>query len=76
MTNTKMLRQKIEDSGLKISEILKRIGIKSYYTLREKIENRKEFTASEIIKLCEILHLSNEDREAIFFANDVELYSA
>ncbi len=76
MTNTNILRQKIGESGLKIREIMKQTGIKSYFTLREKIENRREFTASEITKMCELLHLDYEDREAIFFAKDAELHSA
>lgn len=76
MTNTEMLREAIKGSGLKISEILKQTNIRTYATLRAKIENRSEFTASEILKLCDVLHLDNDKREAIFFANDAESYSA
>ena len=76
MTDTMQLRKAISDSGLKISEILKRSGIKAYSTLRDKVDNKREFTASEITKLCEILNLSTKQREAIFFATDSELHSA
>ena len=76
MTNTQMLNKAIEDSGLKINRIIDAMGIKAYATLREKIENRREFTASEIMRLCEILNLDNDQREAIFFAQDAESYSA
>ena len=76
MTDTTKLRKAISDSGLKRSEILKRSGIKAYSTLRDKVDNKREFTASEITKLCEILDLSTEQREAIFFARHGELYSA
>lgn len=76
MTDTKKLREAIKDSGLKRSEILKRSGIKAYSTLRDKVDNKREFTASEITKLCEILNLSTDQREAIFFASESELYSA
>ena len=76
MTDTKKLREAIKDSGLKRSEILKRSGIKAYSTLRDKVDNKREFTASEITKLCEILNLSTDQREAIFFASEGELYSA
>ena len=76
MTNTKLLNKAIEDSGLKISRILDSMGIKAYATLRDKIENKREFTASEITRLCEILRLNNDQREAIFFAKDAELHSA
>ena len=76
MTNTYKLRKAIEDSGLKRSVILKRTGIKAYSTLRDKVDNKREFTASEITKLCEVLNLSTEQREAIFFATEGELHSA
>lgn len=76
MTNTQLLNKAIEDSGLKINRIIESMGIKAYATLRDKIENKREFTASEIAKLCDILSLDNDQREAIFFAKDAELHSA
>lgn len=76
MTNTEMLQDAIRESGLKNNAIMKQMNIKAYETLRAKIENRREFTASEITQLCEILHLDNEQREDIFFANSAESYSA
>jgi hypothetical protein len=63
-----MLEKFIDDSGLRRNAIMKHTGIKSYATLRAKIANKSEFTASEIEKLCEILHLNNSQRRAIFFA--------
>jgi hypothetical protein len=76
MTNTEMLQKAIQDSGMKINAILNKTGIKSYSTLREKVANKREFTASEIMMLCEILNLDGDQREAIFFANNGELHSA
>lgn len=76
MTNTELLQNTIRDSGLKISAILEKVNIKTYSTLRAKIENKSEFTASEIEKLCKVLNLNKDQREAIFFANDAESYSA
>ena len=52
------------------------MGIKSYSTLRDKIDNKQEFKASEIAKLCEILHLDSDQMNGIFFANGVESHSA
>jgi len=72
MTNTAMLQKRIDDSGLKRSFILKELGIKAYSTLRGKVENQYEFSASEIQKLCGLLRIDNADRDAIFFANDAE----
>lgn len=76
MTDTEKLKEAIDKSGLKISGILERMGIKSYYTLQMKIENRQEFKASEISKLCEILHLDAAQMNEIFFAVGAEYHSA
>ena len=76
MTDTDRLKKAIEDSGMKISGILEKMGIKSYATLQAKIENRQEFKASEIAKLCEILHLDTDQMNKIFFAEDAECHSA
>lgn len=68
MTNTALLNDVIERSGLKRSYIAKTIGL-SPYGLSKKINNETEFKASEINALCEILKIQIPDeREAIFFA--------
>ena len=76
MTDTEKLRKAIDKSGLKLSSIMEQMGIKSYTTMRDKIDNRMEFKASEIAKLCEILHLGTEQMNEIFFAIEAESYSA
>ena len=76
MTDTERLQKAIEKSGLKISGIMERMGIKSYATIQAKIENRQEFKASEIAKLCEILHLTTAQMNEIFFATGAEYHSA
>ena len=75
MTNTVLLRKVIQDSGLKISAIKDALGIRSYTTLRDKIDNKRSFTASEIMAICKLLNLSMEERERIFFAEETELNS-
>ena len=75
MTNTDKLKKAIQDSGIKTNAIMKALGIKSYSTLRGKINNKSEFTAKEIMTLSDLLRLEVSDRDAIFFANDAELYS-
>lgn len=76
MTNTELLKKAIEKSGLKINAIMQCMNIRSYSTLRDKIEGKREFMASEIAKLCEILHLNKDQMEEIFFAMDAESHSA
>lgn len=74
MTNTKMLEKRIDLSGLKYKYLAEKLGI-SYYSLRKKMDNVTEFTATEIDILCETLCLSVEDRMRIFFAKQVDLKS-
>lgn len=67
MTDTKLLRNLIEASGLKYNYIAKKLDL-SAYGLKLKIENDNEFKASEITKFCEILSLDMETRDKVFFA--------
>ena len=68
MTNTELLRAKIDQSGYKLRFVAKQIGI-TYQGLLNKINNRSEFRASEIQTLYNLLGLTEEEREAIFFSN-------
>lgn len=70
MTNSKLLRDLIDGKGIKISYLAKSIGI-CRPALYSKINNEREFTASEILKLSEILGINLKEREKIFFANEV-----
>lgn len=65
MTNTNLLKVRIDSSGLKLKYIAECLGI-SYFSLRKKMDNVTEFTATEIDKFCELLGLSVEDRMRIF----------
>ena len=71
MTNSKKLNERIERSGLKKSYIAKALGIAAC-TLSHKISNRRDFKASEINALCDLLGIKDpEEKEAIFFALEV-----
>lgn len=74
MTNSDKLSDEITDSGITITAIARKIGItrEGFY---KKLNNETEFKASEISALQKILNLSNEKRDEIFFAKDVELKS-
>ena len=72
MTDSKLLRKHIKDSGLKLYVIAEKMGI-TRYTLSNKIENVTEFLVSEIEQICEILHIDSlEERDRIFFAKKVD----
>lgn len=67
MTNTIVLREKIKATGLKYNFIAPQLGL-TPMGLQKKIENDTEFKASEIKNLADLLGLSAEERDAIFFA--------
>ena len=60
------LDKAIYESGLKLEAIARRMGI-NRVSLWNKIQGRTEFKASEIKSLTQILNLSAEQRDYIFF---------
>lgn len=66
MTDTVLLKQKIKESGYKISYIAEKLGL-SYPGLKKKIDNQTDFRAGEIQTLSDLLCLSVDEKEAIFF---------
>lgn len=72
MTNTGLLKQKITESGLKISFIADFVGI-SRQLLWKKINNQTPFNQYEIEKMCTVLKITKlSEKEAIFFAKNVD----
>ena len=67
MTDTKSLKIAIIRADISHEEIAYKLGI-TRETLWRKINNITEFKAREIMLLRDILHLSNEQRDAIFFS--------
>lgn len=66
MTNSELLKQKMQESGYKLRYIAQRIGL-SYQGMMNKVMNKHEFTAGEIQALCDILCIPSEERDLIFF---------
>lgn len=72
MTNSVLLKKKIEESGLKIGFIVEKLST-SYAWFKKKLEGNKDFNAAEIQMLCEILNITDlEEKDRIFFAVNVE----
>ncbi len=67
MTNTILLKTEIDDSGISVTLIARKLGI-SREGLYLKINGETEFKASEIAKITRVLHLSPKKRDSIFFA--------
>ena len=68
MTDTELLREKIDNSGYRFNWIAKQLNL-TPYGLRKKINGETEFKATEIVKFQEILKISNTERDKIFLSN-------
>ena len=75
MTDTKLLCDKIEESGYRMHYLAKQLGL-SYQGFLNKRNNQTEFKASEIFTLKSLLNIGAEDLHRIFFAPPAELKSA
>lgn len=72
MTNSKLLKKKIAEKGLKIGFIVEKLGT-SYGWFNKKLYNEKEFNASEMQILCDLLGITDlAEKDRIFFAKNVE----
>ncbi len=68
MIDTKLLNDAIDKSGLKKEWIANQLGI-TRAALFEKINNKREFKASEVAKISKILSLTNQKRDIIFLTS-------
>lgn len=71
LTDIQKLDIAIKNSGLKIVFIAKQLGL-TREGLYKKLNGETEFKASEISMMQKILGLTNEQRDSIFFAVEVE----
>lgn len=68
MTDVKKLREKIDQSGYKISFLAAQLGL-TPQGLHLKLNNTNQFKATEIKTLCDLLKITDADEmKAIFFA--------
>lgn len=67
MTDTELLLTKIKESGMTMVAICEKSGI-DRATIYNRLKGRGEFTASEIVNLSSVLHLSKPDRDKIFLS--------
>lgn len=71
MVDTKLLNQKIEDSGLKKSFICQRLSL-SRAGFYKKVNNVSDFNTREVTLLCDLLSITKlTEKESIFFAKEV-----
>lgn len=71
MTDTNLLRAKIDLAGYKLKWIAERCGI-TYAGLLKKMNNESEFKASEMFILKDLLDIDADEFESIFYAKNVD----
>lgn len=71
MTNSKLLKKKINEAGFTISSLAPELGI-TRQGLSKKINNRSRFWNDEMEKICKKLNIQNKEKAPIFFAVDVD----
>lgn len=69
MTDTYKLYYKIKKSGFKMFHLAEQLGL-SRQGFANKLNGESEFYASEIGKLSELLSLTPEERDEIFFKKE------
>jgi hypothetical protein len=71
MTDTKQLRERLDQSGLTRTFIAGSLGV-TENKLEKKINNELEFKASEIYAITKLLNLTSRECDEIFFQTKKE----
>ena len=70
MFDRNKLKAKIVENGFTIEQVAQKLGI-NYATLYRKMASETEFTRNEIAMLKEVLHLTINEVDVIFFAQQL-----
>ena len=71
MVELKRLKKEIDDSGMTMVSFAAKTGM-IRATLYKRLSGQSEFTISEVESISDVLHLNVNQRNAIFFAKQVE----
>ena len=69
MTDTKELLKRISESGYKLQFIAQKCWL-TYQGLKPKLDGEREFTQMEIAVLRDLLQLSADEVDSIFFTRE------
>lgn len=70
MTNIELLKKHISDSGITMVALAEKAGMQRV-TLYNRLNGIGQFTVDEMIGLSSALRLKEEERDEIFFGNQV-----
>lgn len=70
MVNVDMLRGKIAERGMNVSEVSEKMGVDKA-TLYRRIADGESFTIGEARKIADILNLTHAEAVSIFFSQTV-----
>ena len=70
MVNIELLKATIDDRGMSMVKLAEKSGM-DRTTLYNRLNNKGEFTASEIVGITEALRLKNNERDSIFLVKNV-----
>lgn len=71
MTNTTLLKEKMDQSGYKIVYIAEQLKM-TQQGIYKKLKDGSEWNYSQVMMLKDILRLSDDDVNNIFFTDEVE----
>lgn len=74
MTDVALLEKFIDESGYRLDFIARKMGL-TYQGLRNKMTGKSEFKTREVTILSNLLGLTSEQRDRIFFAQKVDCKS-
>ena len=66
------LKQLLIFRGMTVPELARKVNMK-YATLNAKMENRSQFKAEDIIRICRALNISIKDCWQYFFAEENDI---
>lgn len=71
MVNLTALRERVNDSGMKLAHLAKQVGI-TRQALSYKLNGKRSFSMNEASHLGKALYMTDEEFIRIFFASEVE----
>lgn len=71
MVNLNKLKGLMAERGLKVDELAKRLNL-SRQSASDKINGRRSISLVDAMTISEALGMSSEERDAVFFADDVK----